>query len=344
VVPANQNVLNVAPRNVGMITGFWVLVSASITLTGGGAGATRTDFGPANLLSQIIFTDLNNNVRINTQGWHLASVNTARSRRVFGSAVTTDTPTDFGANYTVQSLASTLATGGTTTATFWYYVPLAYNPSMDLRGSIFANVVNATMNLQLTINPGAIIAAGDSTYAVYTGNAGSITSATVTVFQEYIDQLPMGEQGPILPILDMSQIYMIQNTVMSGMTANQDFPIPYPNFRSFYSTSVIYNQNGTRANGTDVNYWALQSANYTNIWKIPPALAALKTRQIFGDDMPTGAYYFDHREKPIATIQYGNMELILNPISAAAQSTVNVGYEMFAEVNTITGAGSLAGG
>ena len=38
---------------------------------------------------------------------------------------------------------------GTGTVTMWYYVPLAYNPDNpqmpDLRGAVYANVVNATM-------------------------------------------------------------------------------------------------------------------------------------------------------------------------------------------------------
>ena len=343
--PANTNVINVIPRNVGLIKGFWVQVLASITLAGGGAGATRTDFGPANLLSQIVYTDLNNNVRHNTTGWHMNLVNTAKGHKVFGAAATTDTPTDYGNNYAPIVAPAAPATGTSFNVAMWYYIPIAYS-DVNLMGAVFANVINATQNLQLTVNPNAIIASGDSTSAVYTGNAGSITSCTINVWQVYLDQLPQNPKTgqPILPVMDLSNVYMLQNTTLTGMVANTDFPIAYPNFRSFYSTSVIYNQNGTRANGTDINYWKLQSANFTNIWQISPALAAMLTREQIFDDVPTGTYYFDHRVKPIETIQYGNMELVLNPITAAAQSSAMVGWEMSAFMNQIIGAASLPAG
>ncbi len=59
-------------------------------------------------------------------------------------------------------------------------------------------------------------------------------------------------------------------------------------------------------------------------------------------DMPPGTYYFSSREKPISTVQYGNMQLILNAITAGAGAYVSVGFEDFALVNTLNMAGSLA--
>src|SRR5690348_4138136 len=79
---ANNPQLNVQPRNVGLIRGFFVVLSAQLTATV--AGAALTKFGPANLASQITLTDLQNNTRIQTSGWHLHFVNTARAMRPFG--------------------------------------------------------------------------------------------------------------------------------------------------------------------------------------------------------------------------------------------------------------------
>lgn len=341
VTPSQQNVLNVTPRNVGLLKGFFVEVTATVTNTAG-AATLLTDFNAANILSQITFTDLNNQVRINTTGWHLEFLNTVKRGRVFGSSVASDSPIKYGSNFNVISATASVAASGTGTVKMIYWVPLSYGND-DLRGSIYANVVNATMNLQLTLNTSGVLASGtDDTLAVYSGNAGSITSATVTVYQNYLDQIPQGTGGPVLPIADLSTIYEIKNTTFSGIVAGQDFPMQYANFRDFVSTFLVYYNGTARGVGADVNYLSLQAANTTNIFKVDPFLQALKTRNRMSTDFPKGTYYFDSRHKPVSTLQYGNMQLILNPSTAGAGAYALVGYEAFAYLNTLTQAGSLA--
>lgn len=343
--PANGNVVNINPRNVGLIKGFWIQVTGTITNNDAGSAAvTPTNFSASNLLTQISFTDLNNNVRIQTTGWHLAFINSLKSRQPYGAADTyasQDGPVGYGANWTVSTAPASIAKGATGTVIYWYYVPLAYSDS-DYRGAVYANVVNATMQLSLTINIVPSVASGDSTSAIYTGSAAvTLTNVIVTVYQVYMDQIPMIQGQPLLPLMDLSTIYELKNTAFTALVAGQDFPMQYANFRDFLSTIVVYFNGTTRGIGADINFFALQSANFTNLWKISPALSALKTRGHLGTDLPVGCYYFGSREKPIATVQYGNMELILNPITAAAGSYALVGYEDFALVNTIGGAGSL---
>jgi hypothetical protein len=352
ITPANGNVVNVIPRNVGLILGFWLKVTMTVhNTTGGGTAITPTDFGGLNTLSQVQFTDLNNNVRIQTPGWHLGMVNAIKGREPFGSALL-NTAQDggfiaggFGSNWTVNNVPASIADTASDTVVQWFYVPLAYSEG-DYRGAVYANVVNATMQLQLTVNTNVVAAsAADSTLAIYkaAAGAGANTSTTITVYQDYLDQLPVGRQGIILPQLDLSTIYELKQTTFTAVTQGQDFPMQYSNFRDFVSTFAVYNNNGTtgRAAGTDINYWALQSANFTNLWKVEPALVALKTRQLMREDFPKGVYYFGSRHKPIATTQYGNMELVLNASTAAAGAYVYVGYEDFALTNVITQAGSL---
>ena len=354
---ANNNVINIPPRNVGLIRGFWVKVTGTITNTAAAAGniIPAVPFGAANLLSQIQFTDLQNNLRINTTGWHLDFLATAKLRAVWRAAFTQSIATPaYGNNYASGIAVATnpiAQNGGVGTVTIWYYVPLTYN-NLDLRGGIFANVVNATMNLQLTLNPSPVVdnTTTDQMNAVYAGGAGvagTLTAVTVTVYQDYLDQLPIGPQGPVLPPLDLSTVYELKNTLLTGLAASNDFPIPYSNFRDFLSTFVAYSNGGAYNAGTDINYWSLQSANYVDIFKIDPFLASLITRGITADDYPAGTYYFDFRNKPISTVQYGNMQLNINPSSVGATlggSKVAVAFESFAMINTITGAGSLAAG
>jgi len=65
---------------------------------------------------------------------------------------------------------------------------------------------------------------------------------------------------------------------------------------------------------------------------------------MLGKDLPAGCYYFSSRRKPISTTTYGNMQLIVNPITASNGPYGLVGYEDFAMVNTLLNSGSLAGG
>ena len=347
-----NNVITVPPRNVGLIKGFYVELDGVLTATAA-VDITPTEFGPANFLSNISFYDLNNNLRINTPGWHLHLVNSVKKRRAFVSAFTTDNPTGFGSNMGANNwirTPGTLNSGAMASGhiRMLYWVPLAYS-DRDLRGIIYANVVNATLQLVLTINPAPlIIAPGDATFAMYTSaGAGTmtLTNVQVNVYQSYFDQLPQVQgKGPFLPYLDLSTIYELKTTSLSGMSVNQDFPIPYSNFREFISTIMLFDNGGTLNPGTDINYLALQSANFTNIFKIDPYLNSMETREEVMDDFPIGSYYISHRKRPIATAQYGNMELLLNPSTVNSGAQVLTGYEDFAMINTVTGAGSLPAG
>jgi hypothetical protein len=84
VAPATQNILNIPVNPVGLITGFLIKVAGTIRNTDGALDATRTNFGASNILSQIVFTDLTNTVRVNTSGWHLSLIDSAKGPLVFG--------------------------------------------------------------------------------------------------------------------------------------------------------------------------------------------------------------------------------------------------------------------
>jgi len=342
-------VLNIPLRNVGLIKRLYVEVNAQVQ-TAAGTTQTLTKLGASNFFSLVVLTDLSNQSRISTSGWHLTAIATAKARLPYGSAITAiDSPFGYGNNMQkTQAAPATItvpSTGNNLYAMF--EIPLAYSDS-DLRGSIYANVVNATMNLQLTVNPTMFVASGaDATLAVYQSSGATLAtlpSFVVTVYQNYLDQIPIGKNGPILPLLDLSTAYLINNTALSGIVANQDYPIQYANFRDFLSTTVVYDNAGVLNPGTDINYFALQSANYTNVFKYDPNIASLFARLRIQDDFPTGMYYFDHRNKPISTVQYGNMQLLINPLTVTNSSaTFLVGWEALALINQVTQAGSLYG-
>lgn len=357
IVPANTPVLTINPRNVGLLLGFWAKITHTIS-NGSGVQLDLTDFGPANALAQIQVQDFNNVTRIQTSGWHLNFVNSVRGRRPMGSSLvrTTglDTPVNYGDNWTGQiSAPATIAASGSGTVTMWYWIPLAYSDD-DLRGSIYANVVNATMQILLSM-PGsngvqvAVANGSDSTQAMYVGDAaGSVAAVSITntayeIYQYYYDQLPVAKGGVLLPITDLATVYELKYTIQGNVPANQDFGYQYGNFRNILSTFLVYVHSaaGVRGVGADINYLSLQAANTTNIWKKTPALLALEFRQFFGMDMPPGAYYFGSRQRPIITTQYGNMQLIINASVAATGAYELVAIEDFALIQTLSMAGSL---
>jgi hypothetical protein len=350
---AGQATVNIAPRNVGLVKKFLVKITGTMNNTDGAATATLSDLGLSNILQQVIFTDLNNNIRIQTAGWHLAFLQALKNQWPMTDALLAASSEQFsetmGNVFPVIVTPTGITHGNSSPFTMWWEVPLAYSDD-DLRGAVYMNVVNATANLQLTLNlNGAFAAAGaDSTLAAWKGATGTISALTITVYQVYLDQLPVSKQGVVLPQLDLSTVYEVKNTNFTGFVATQDFPMPYANFRDFLSTFFIYNSNPAadagRNPGTDINYLAMQSADFTNIFKIEPLLAALKTRMLLGKDLPAGCYYFSSRRKPISTTTYGNMQLINNPITAQPGAYGLVGYEDFAMVNTLLNSGSLAGG
>lgn len=345
-------------RNVGLIKRLRVIVSGTIQNTDGAVDAVRTPFGIQNVISNFTFTDLQNNQRINTTGWHLAQLASVKNMNPYASSLTAadfknsagtleSCAGDYGNNFPVITDLVGLVHGTSQAFRMVYEVPFAYSDD-DLRGSIWGNVVNATQQMQMTINPAAtaFVANGvDDTQAILSkGTCSYSGNITITVYQVYLDQIPVGQNGAVLPLLDLSTIYELK--LVSGFTnlaAGQEFPIPFANFRDFLSWYVIYNNNGAQGhgNGSDINYWSLQSANFTNIWKLDPLSVAERWRKILPMDPPEGAYYFSFRRKPISTTQYGNMELIINPITAASGNYIMYGSESFGLQNVITNAGSL---
>lgn len=340
--PTAQQVVNIQPQNVGLIKGFYVEVIGTIHNSSGDTAITLTPWGVSNVISRFQFNDLQNNVRINTSGAHIAMLDSARQGFVFGGAIAQNTPIKFGNNYAVQTAPASIAFGADGAIRFVYYLPLSYAAD-DFRGAVYASVTQATQNLQITINQTPVSAAGDPVSFAYVGAAGvwkAGTKVTLNIYQSYIDQIPRYTSGsmagqPVLPMLDLNTIYELKDTTVTGITANADFGIPYSNYREFLSTFFTYDQNGALSDGSDINYISVQAANFTNFIKTSSYLRALLARSTFMADCPLGTYYIDSRKKPINTNQFGNTQLVINAATAANGSKVIVQYEAFAYTQTL---------
>lgn len=345
---SSENVLNIGNtvRNAGLLLGFIIEVEGEVT-NGASTAANITPFGTANVVTQFRFDDLSNYTRIQTSGRHLSMLNTIRQGFGYGGTYAPNLPIGYGNNFNVFEGKASIPATETAELRQVYYLPIAYAPN-DLRGAMYLATVSAQTNLQITLNQNIFTGTGNTLDKVYSDNAnGAWTdNVNVTVYQVYLDQIPRDQNNnPILPMMDLNTVYDLKETTWSGMTSGQDFPMPYSNFRAFLSTTCIYDNGGTFGDGSDINYWSLAAANFTNIFKVSPEVAALTARQVIMADMPKGTYLFDSRETPINTINFGNMELNIN-----AAGTVNpgarvvTGYEAFAQINQLKTATSLGGG
>jgi len=354
--PATQPQITIRPNFIGLLRSFTVVITGTVNNTDGALNATLSDLGLAALLDPsqgIILQDLNGYNRIQTGLWHLLAVESVKRQKLYGASFTPEAGNPWnnpGAWTPIVQPSSTLDHGDSSTFRIQFDIPVTYAPD-DLRGAIWISVVNATMQFQLTINPALFLAAGaDSTFAMYTGTtAMNLSGLNVQVYQNYYDQLPSGADGqPALPLQDMSTVYELKKTQFPNIAQGVENAFPYSNLRRFLSTTAVFDSapaaNPSRFAGTDVNYWALQTASQLYIWRLDPQQFAEMYRHFTLWDLPNGFYYFDHRRQPIYTPTYGNMQLLLNPISAAAGAIVHLGYEDFGDINLLTQAASLPQG
>ena len=334
-------------RMAGLLTRFIVEVNATFSVIGGTTCAA-TEIGAANLLSNIQFTDLQNNQRHNCPGVQLALASLMKRHYPW---LTSFTSAQKAFNGPASAVPITFAIAPTTAATgsarCVYEVPVSIS-NKDLRGGIFLGVYGAQLSLQLQINPNPAPQAGDSTFAVFYGgtvSASTITSITVNVYQEYYDQLPMNNGAYVLPPLDISTVYQLTYTNFTNFTPGTDYYIPFANYRKYLSQSIIYNNSGTdgglSADGSDISYLAQVAANFTNIFKVAPLEQKRINREQFMCDLFRGLYVFRSYDKPVDTQNYGNMQLDINPITAGASSYAYTMSEFIAYQNQISQAPSL---
>ncbi len=356
VNPAQINPVQIQPRYVGLVKRFIVEITGSITNNDAANACALTDIGLANILQNITFTDLSNNQRIQTTGWHLSFLNSIKHRKPYaaGFGVETDEMSAYGETYGVLVAPAIIAASGTATFRAVFEVPIAYSDD-NLKGALPLNVVNATAQLSLTLNTANLASANgkDSTFSVYSfsvagTNTCTLTSATINVTQVYLDQGPRDKNGNyIFPLDDVSVNYELKNTSLQNIPTGQDFPFQYPNFRDILSTISIFNHdtsaNAGRVAGTDINYFEIQSANYTAIQKLNPLLLSQITREILQTDLPKGCYHFSSRRKPISSVQYGNITNVINASTSTVNSQWYIALEMFNYPNIVVNAGSLQG-
>jgi hypothetical protein len=342
-------------KPTGLLKRLWIKVTGTITVTTVGATVSNTaqvlpqvGLGFANFFSNIQLLDPFTNFRINTSGWHIKMAEFARRMnaamigyvpgQVAGAA--NATPEGLGGNIwspIINCPATVTQAGGAKTFEYWYEIPVAYSDH-NLSGSIWAGSVEATISLSLQINPNFIVNSGitDNVLAGYVGSANptaaTMTGLAVTVYQNVYDQVPRAADGSlVLPALDLQHAYMFINSNITGLTAGQTQQVVYTPWRNFLSTFMVYDNNGVLNTGSDVTQIAIQTANAYNLYTVEPHLHSLWSREKIGFDWPAGTYFFDTRDKPIKTLQYGQMSIAFTPLSVGSTAAqLLIAYEMMA--------------
>lgn len=344
--PGPGSILTFTLRNVGLVKRLIVRFKATVT-AGGTSQQNLTKWALANFISNVTFFDLGNNQRINSTGWHLTAVASAKRRRVFGAAYTSDTPLGYGNNNNrVMYAPSTIAANASTEIDFQLEVPFVKNDT-DLRGAIYADVTQATMQVQITLNPNMFVSSSsDPTLAMYQSagsDLASLSGLQVNYWQNYLDQLPRIGAAPILPQQDLSTAYLLNNTASGLPIVNQDNGAAFVNSRTYESVTFGYDNNGTlNVNGSDINYIQLQSANFTNILNLDGRMIGLMERNVIMGDFPAGMYYLDFRHRPVDTNQFGNMQLVINPSSVGGSGAVYLyGWEAYGIIGLVNQGGSI---
>lgn len=327
--------------NAGIITKLVMLLTCPVTVQN--APVTLSPRAPYNLISRIRVTDFANNDRMNLSGFQLFVLNCVRNRTAFGwnndgSQFNANGSTELGGSI-VNPAIGTLV--GNQTIQFWLELPVAFDPLADLRGGIYAQT--GVGQLWLTIDWAPALFGLANIDALYNGPngagavmQGAVTGPSINVFQEFYMPQPVPGMGfpqdiP-LPPLDLATVYEFNGNLRStdNLAQNADKLIPYPNYRTVIGAYVNFVNQGAMA-ANDLNKMKI-IANGNNILReVTQVLKILQQRNYTNGDISTGGtYYFLHREKPIETALFGNVQLAINPnVIPGGVFFVEQGFESF---------------
>lgn len=319
--------------NVGVITKLQLYVTAALTI--GTAVATASAKAPWNLISRVRLTDYDGTDRINISGFQLFVLNCVRERALYGYHNFSNT-----AAFTNPSVPTAVGNG---TLSFFMDVPLAFdvdNPVVqlqDLRGAILAQT--AVGEMYLSIDWITSLYANGDVDSLYSGAATSTVAGnganyiSVTLWQEYLLPQAVGGNGEIpLPSIDLMTVYELNGNLRSSdnLAVNTEKLISYPNVRSVIGAYFNYVQATTLTQGKVNGLRVI--ANGNNILVDHTELSQLMYQREYmyaNGDISPGVYFRTHRDKPIETALFGNVQMGITPNTVGANPYVEVMFESF---------------
>ncbi len=312
---------------IGVTTGVTLMFTVPLDVT---AAATQSQFGPWNFVSQLEYVDFAGVRHIQTTGAHLHILNSIKAGRSLGNSqkMAGYVSSETGIDTDLLALPTAVANAN---AYFTLYVPLAYDPSSDLRGAVLAQTDRGEHYINVTFVSAAVGA--DPFVFPYTAGTVALQAGAqigVSAFQHYI--MPQGGVAPDnIPMIDLSTIYEIQGNLFDNANIAAGLPkyTNWPNNRAVLSSLSLFNQGATggQLNGTDLQRITLLVNGNTNVREQTPALLRLMMRDMMGFDFPNGVYYFGARTQPITTQLYGNVQTKWDVLTAGAGTYIQSQFE-----------------
>lgn len=311
--------IRVKLANVGITTGLQLVVTMPITIAT--AAALASWKAPWNLLNRVRVTDYDGTDRVNCSGFQLYLLNSVRNRFPYG--YNNEGPLGTPATGGVNKVGVTPTAVGAQTVQFIIDVPFAYDANADLRGAILSQTAIGEMYLSLDINSAIAAATGDDDN-VYRGNATTVFTpgaVTVQVYQNYLLPQAIGGMMP-LPQLDLLTVYEIagNNKSTDNLSVGAEKLLNYPNARTVIGYYLSYLNGGNLDTGTISKFRLI--ANGNNVLQEHSQLTKQFEQRLYCEgDVAYGSYFFLHRDRPIETQLYGNVQLGVTPAVVSGGNT-----------------------
>lgn len=317
--------------NVGVLTKL--LLRATIDITIGTAVATASTKAPWNLISRARLTDYDGTDRINLSGFQLWVLNCIRWNNFYGfnnqAAITA-----VFANPSVPTAV------GAATVAFFIELPVAFDTDneivqlQDLRGAIMCQT--AVGEMYLNIDWITSLYANGDVDSLYSGGAtttvvgANASPITVTMWQDYLLPQAIGNRGQIpLPGIDLMTVYELNGMVRSSdnLAVGTEKLISYPNVRSVVGAYFNY----VSATALSANVTSMRLiANGNNILMDNTGLSQLFYQRLaLETDLLPGVYWRLHREHPIETALFGNVQMGFTPSVVGATPYLELAFESF---------------
>lgn len=317
--------------NVGVLTKL--LLRATVDITIGTAIAVASTKAPWNLISRVRLTDYDGTDRVNLSGFQLWVLNCIRWSNIYGFNNQSPVTAVF-ANPSVPTAI------GAAQVAFFIEVPVAFDVDndivqlQDLRGAIMCQTAVGEMYLNIDWITSLYantdvdsLYSGAPTTTVVGANASPIT---VTMWQDYLLPQAIGNRGQIpLPGVDLMTVYELNGNVRSSdnIAVATEKLISYPNVRSVIG--AYFNYVSALALSSNITSMRL-IANGNNILMDNTGLSQLFYQRLTleSDTLP-GVYWRLHREHPIETALFGNVQMGITPSVVGATPYFELAFESF---------------
>lgn len=291
--------LRIAILNLGIITRFRLFVYADVVGTkpeSGNLVFSLNEKFPWSLFKKIKFVDYDQTDRINISGYMLSKLNEIRYAMREGVLL------DRLYNFPKYPVGGTYTSNYTSELAFNIDIPLAYDPEGDLRGAIIGQTANknAFIELELTDNIGDLFTVSNGTV--------ELQNIKIKVIQEYYYVIPVNGKW-VLPDLDLNVMYeLVEFHTSDNISAGNEKYINYPHPRSVIGAYVLFENNGAMSLDEIEKFRiVIDSTNTIKEWFWDYYYVSTRHKLLF--DLPQGLIWLDHRNQPIETSRYGNVQL-----------------------------------